>query len=268
MSASAVLDALVARYLTTDERVALEVAGYRRSVRLPDRPALLVVDVTYGFCGPSGSAIKDVVERYPLASGEAAWRAVPNVALLIEAARERDLPIVFTRPHRPGDRGPAGRWGDTNVRHLDGPDDSYDLVAEIGPRETDLVLAKDAPSAFFGTSLRSWLTTLDCDGVVICGGTTSGCVRATAVDAFSHGLRTTVVPDACFDRVSASHDVALFDLALKYATLLPTDQTLVELPYRDLRTAPAVGEMRSVPPPGDGPKADVRLGGPHPGSNV
>jgi maleamate amidohydrolase len=268
MSMVSVLDGLAARYLADVERAALDVAGYRSSVRLPDRPALLVVDVTYGFCGPSGSVLADVVQRYPLASGESAWRAVPNVARLVAGARERDVPIVFTRPHRPSERRPVGRWGDTNARHREGPEDAYDLVAEIDARATDLVLEKEAPSAFFGTSLRTWLTAVDCDGVVICGGTTSGCVRATAVDAFSHGLRTTVVADACFDRVTVSHDIALFDLGLKYASLLPTDQLLVELPHRDLRSALAGGGTGSAPPTGAGLTAVGRTARPHPGSNV
>jgi maleamate amidohydrolase len=269
MTAPSVLEGLAARYLDDVERAALDVAGYRRSVQLPDRPALLVIDVTYGFCGPAGKTLGDAVQRYPLSSGESAWRAVPNVARLVAGARARGLPIVFTRPHRPTAQRLVGRWGDTNTRHLERPADSHDFVAEIGWLETDLVLEKDSPSAFFGTSLRAWLTTADCDGVVICGGTTSGCVRATAVDAFSHGLRTTVVSDACFDRVAVSHDVSLFDLGLKYASLLPTDQLLVELPnHHDLRAANADGGHEPGRSSTAGRTAVARTDGPQPGQNV
>ncbi len=236
------------RYLDDAERSALALAGYRSSGTPPQRPALLVVDVTYGFCGPPDLALGEAVQHYPLASGESAWRAVPRVAQLVLAARELSLPIVFTRPHLPSPHRLSVRWGDTNTRHLDRPADAHDIVREVGALESDLMLDKDAPSAFFGTPLRTWLTSLDRDGVIICGGTTSGCVRATAVDAFSHGLRTTVVPDACFDRVTISHEVALFDLGLKYASLIPVQQLLAALRgSHDLRTADAVGETDHGP---------------------
>nr|WP_246087038.1 isochorismatase family protein [Nocardioides humi] len=86
-----------------------------------------------------------------------------------------------------------------------------------GPREDEIVLEKPKPSAFFATTLLARLIERGVDSVVICGGTTSGCVRATAVDAFSYDLRTVVVADATFDRLELSHAASLLDLSAKYA---------------------------------------------------
>ena len=88
------------------------------------------------------------------------------------------------------------------------------------------MLKKDKPSAFFGTPLLSYLVLLGCDGVIVTGTTTSGCVRATVLDAFSHNYRVTVVEDACFDRSQASHAISLCDMHAKYADVRPATDTL------------------------------------------
>lgn len=204
-------------YLDDREWEALASAGYGGSSGLGDRPALLVVDVTYGFCGPRGRSLLEAVATHPLASGESAWLAVPAIRQTVDAARNADVPIVFTRPVEPGRSAGSSRWDDKNRRQQAAPPDAFDLVADAGHSAGDIVLEKEAPSAFFGSPLLRWLTGWGCDSVVVCGGTTSGCVRATVVDAFSANLRVTVGADACFDRVRASHEVGMFDMGLKYA---------------------------------------------------
>ena len=94
---------------------------------------------------------------------------------------------------------------------------------------SDLIIGKQKPSAFFGTPLQSHLTLLGCDSLVIAGGTTSGCVRATVVDAFSANYRVAVVADACFDRNQTSHAVSMVDMSAKYADILSTDEILAAL---------------------------------------
>lgn len=202
------------------ERAALERAGYRGTVGLGHRSALLVVDVTYAFCGPSpGLPLGEAVVTHPNASGRVAWEAVARIGELVALAREVGWPLVFTRPGDPG----GVRWADKQQRGGDVPEDAHEVVPATGfvPGE-DTLVDKPAPSAFFATDVAERLAALEVDGVVVCGGVTSGCVRATAVDAFSHGLRTTVVADATFDRLVVSHQVALFDLALKYADVCTT----------------------------------------------
>jgi maleamate amidohydrolase len=206
------------RYLDATEREALVTAGYGGHSGLGTCPALLVVDVTFGFCGPPRSTLLDAVKTHPLASGESAWRAVASVQELVAAARRHGLPVVFTRPAAPGaGRLARTRWDDKNRRQQEAPADAFDLVPETGVRPDDVVLEKEGPSAFFGTPLTRWLTGWRCDSLIVCGGTTSGCVRATVVDAFSWNLKVAVAADACFDRVRISHETALFDMGLKYA---------------------------------------------------
>lgn len=209
-------------YLDAVEREALRVAGYGGSSGLGTHPALLVVDVTFGFCGPRDRSLLETVETHPLASGDTAWEAVPAIGELVGAARCARLPVVFTRPAAPR-RGSVrtSRWDDKNRRQQTAPADAFDLVPSTGFAPDDLVLEKEAPSAFFGTPLSRWLSGWGCDSVIVCGGTTSGCVRATVVDAFSSNLRVTVGADACFDRVRASHEIGLFDMGLKYADVRP-----------------------------------------------
>ena len=212
--------------LTDEERRGLKNAGYVGSSR-PSKArtwALLVVDVTWGFCGRAqDTSLQDATEVYPHASGAAAWAAIPNIRSLVGAARASHVPSVFTRPARPHERpATATSWEGKNQRQRDVPDDAFDLIPELGARPDDLVLPKQAPSAFFGTPLRRWLTSWGVDGVVVCGGTTSGCVRATVVDAFSHDLAVEVAADATFDRVDISHRVTLLDAELKYASVRAT----------------------------------------------
>lgn len=221
------------RYLDESEWEALASAGYGGSSGLGDRPALLVVDVTYGFCGPRGRSLPEAVETHPLASGATAWLAVPAIREMVDAGRNADVPVVFTRPVEPGRSAGSSRWDDKNRRQQAAPPDAFDLVADAGYSPSDIVLEKEAPSAFFGSPLLRWLTGWGCDSVVVCGGTTSGCVRATVVDAFSANLRVTVGADGCFDRVRASHEIGLFDMGLKYADVRTAADIVEALTARD-----------------------------------
>lgn len=217
-------------HLSDEERQALGIAGYGGRSGLGARPVLLVVDLTVGFCGQPGDSLVEAVARYPHASGPAAWRAVPEVRALVESARKSEVPVVFTRPTPPSmSSAPTNRWDDKNDRQQDLPNDAYDIVADSGFGPDDLLLNKEEPSAFGGSPLARWLIGLGCDSVIVAGCTTSGCVRATVVDAFSLNLRVTVAGDACFDRVRVSHEAGLFDMDLKYADVLGTSDIIAAL---------------------------------------
>jgi maleamate amidohydrolase len=86
------------------------------------------------------------------------------------------------------------------------------------------VITKTSPSVFFGTPLDAYLNALDVDSIIVCGTTTSGCIRATTVDGFARNLRVAVAEEACFDRGEVSHAIALFDLNAKYADVMRTDE--------------------------------------------
>jgi nicotinamidase-related amidase len=99
-------------------------------------------------------------------------------------------------------------------------------VAEIAPQPRDIVICKQKPSVFFGTPLASFLTLLGADSLIVTGTTTSGCVRATVIDAFSHNYRVSVVEEGCFDRSQASHAINLCDMHAKYADIVKLDEAL------------------------------------------
>lgn len=109
------------------------------------------------------------------------------------------------------------------------PARGYEFVEEIAPRQTDIVIPKKQASAFFGTSLASYLIGLKVDTLILTGCTTSGCVRASAVDGCQLNFKIVVPEDAVFDRSPTSHAVNLFDMASKYADVMPTADLLMRL---------------------------------------
>ena len=187
-------------------------------------PALLVVDVVESFVGPD-VPVAEAQKECVTACGENAWRAVERIAPLLEAFRRRRLPIAFSTlgalPPGPGGAGRPPR-SSTSWR----PDV---VVAPLTPAGGELVVSKVRPSAFFGTPLMTWLTTCRVDQVVVVGGATSGCIRATAVDACSYGLDVLLPEDGCFDRVRTSHVVTLTDLDVKYGRIVRTSEILERL---------------------------------------
>ena len=191
-------------------------AGFGQSLPFGDTPALLIVDVCIGY----------FVDGSPLRLDADAMLA--NSVRLAAAARAAAAPVVFTRvEYAPG--GADGGWFYRKLGALSCWDRGNPLAAfhpDLTPAPADLVVTKQYPSAFFGTSLAATLNTARVDTVLVCGLSTSGCVRATALDALCHGFRPFVVRDACADRSPATHDQNLFDLQSKYAEVLDTARAI------------------------------------------
>jgi nicotinamidase-related amidase len=214
-------------YLSEQDRLVMAKAGYGSRGRRGVRPALLVIDVTYAFCGDRPEPVLESIKRWRNSSGEAAWAAVAHVRELLDGARAAGAPVIYTRGL--GATVPSGRWADKNTRAREDHDDHHEILREIAPRDGEPVLRKAKPSGFFGTPLASLLVDAGADSLIVCGGTTSGCVRATVVDGFSYNYPVAVAADACFDRVEASHWIGLFDMEMKYADVLPTADVLTHL---------------------------------------
>jgi isochorismate hydrolase len=100
------------------------------------------------------------------------------------------------------------------------------IVEEIAPQQGDIIVRKQKPSAFFGTPLISMLNEVLADSVLVTGTTTSGCVRASVIDAFSYNLKVSVIEECVFDRGQASHKINLFDMAMKYADVIPLKEAI------------------------------------------
>lgn len=217
-------------FLTDRDRAVFDAAGLGPRGGFGTRPVVVVVDVTYNFCGDRPEPVLESIARWRNSCGAEAWDAIGHIRMLVDAAHTARLPVVFTTgmDYRP-DGFDAGRWADKNARFGEvSTDDDAErrrrigntVVEPIAPEARDLVLAKAKPSAFFGTLLPSHLTALRADSLIVCGTTTSGCVRSTVVDAFSHNYRVSVVEECTFDRGQASHHMSLFDMAQKYADVV------------------------------------------------
>ena len=200
-------------------------AGFGKPSGLGKRPALLVIDVQYRTVGSTPKPILEAIKEYPTATGELGWRAVPRIAELIAAFRSKGLPVLYPCVAPKGEHD-SGGFGTKAPGVLTIPAKGYEFVREIAPQKGDLVLPKAHASAFFGTALASYLVHLRADSVVLAGCTTSGCVRATAVDACQLTYPVLIPEECVYDRSTVSHAVNLFDLASKYADVMPLAQAL------------------------------------------
>lgn len=216
-----------------EDREIYELAGFGHSDGLGDRPALLVIDVQYRTLGDRPVPIRQAIkEMYPTACGEVGWRAAERIKDLIEQARKAEIPVIYPSV-APKTSRDAGRFGAINPDIASIPAKGYDFPDWVAPRDGELVIPKRHASAFFGTPLVSHLIDQSIDTVIITGCTTSGCVRATAVDSFSHNYHTAVVSDAVYDRSQMSHQVSLYEMNQKYADVVETEHVLsylAELP--------------------------------------
>ena len=212
--------------LSAEDRWVMEHSGYGKPQGLADRPVLMVIDATYGFVGLDND-FRRSLEVYPAGVGQAAWQAVSCIQRLLDAFRGLGFPVVFTRPKRTADLPGSVRRGkrDRTVTKRG----SNEIIDELAPIARELQIEKPAPSAFFQTGLSDFIEENQAGGVVLTGFTTSGCVRASAVDAFSRGLMVTVPTDAVADRLSLSHWVSLLDINFKYGDVITTEEVLHRL---------------------------------------
>jgi len=215
------------KFLTDQDKAVMRAAGYGARGGYGQRPALLVIDVTYGFTGDRPEPILDSIKRWSSSCGAASWDAIPVIQRLIAAFRAKRLPVIYTAHGYRPDNWDAGGWQWKNTRMDEeggsNQPEGYDfngIVAELAPAPQDILIVKQKPSAFYGTNLAAYLNLLGADSVVVVGTTTSGCVRATVLDAFSNNIRSTVIEDGCFDRCEASHAINLFDMDAKYADVV------------------------------------------------
>lgn len=204
-------------------------AGLGAAAPAGERPALLVIDIQYRTLGHGPLPLRDSMQaHYPSSCGEWGWKVVDRVAPLIRAARDSDVPVIY--PHIPaGAGGRRGSMGRKAPGLLSEESRAYEFPGAISPGDGDLLVPKVHASAFAGTTLTGHLIELGVDSLILVGCTTSGCVRATAVDASSLNFGCIVVEDCVYDRSGLSHSVNLFDMESKYANVLPADQVVREL---------------------------------------
>lgn len=229
--------------LTPEEQQIAAAAGYGKRIGWGSRPAVLVVDATYGFCGRTQKPILESIAEQRRSCGEFAWQAVDHVAALIRQARLSGAPVIFSAMEDPvSPEYEPGLWGAKNRRGAEDKGGAPDpekgenqIVREIAPLPGEMVFSKNKPSLFFGTGLLPYLIGRKIDSLIICGGTSSGCVYATAVDGFSHNFKVAVVADASFDRIQTAHWVFLVDIDLKYGDVTTSAAAIEHLKSVNLK---------------------------------
>lgn len=202
-------------------------AGMGGNLGFGEKPAVVVVDMSYGFAD----------SRYPLGSSEMGVPTTKAIRSLLDAARDKNLPIFFTTGIEPVSPAQRGLWKTTENKPLEpGLPDKNEIVEELSPLPGEVVIQKLHPSAFFGTSLVDLLIFHGVDTLIVTGMVTSGCVRATVVDAFSYNYKV-VLPEECSgDRAVVSHKVSLFDMHMKYADVVPLQVVLDRLAALPIRS--------------------------------
>jgi maleamate amidohydrolase len=190
-----------------------------QNITLGSRPAVLVVDFSCGFTDPECTLGSDLTGQ------------VQATKRLLDAARAKGLPVLFTTIGYEPSLKDGGLWlqkvpslGDLQVGgHW------VEIDARLEPREDETIVLKKGASAFFGTNLASILISQRVDSVVLCGATTSGCIRATAIDLLQYGYPTIVPRECVGDRAQAPHEANLFDINAKYADVVSADEALAYL---------------------------------------
>lgn len=192
---------------------------YGNRIGFGQKPALLLIDFVEAYFDKTCDLYADVED------------ALASAMRMVEAARRAGIPVIYTNVvyHTSGFNG--GRFFEKAkpLRHMVAGSPMGAWANGLAPREDELVISKQYPSAFFGTSLASTLTAAGIDSVLLTGLTTSGCVRASCVDACSHGFIPIVVEEACGDRHDAPHQANLFDMNAKYADVVKEHEAIAYL---------------------------------------
>jgi len=197
---------------------------YRREVHVGRNPAVLAIDLYNKAYQGGNRPLREVNRRYPGSCGENAWKAIEPTQALLAAARRAGLPVIYTTRHADTDgvRSTHRRMGKE-------AEELYHIKEELTPLFGELVIYKERASGFFGTPLIAHLRKIGADSLIILGESTSGCVRASTVDAYSYGFHTVVVEECTYDRSMLSHKVNLFDLHHKYADVMHLDEVIEHL---------------------------------------
>jgi len=207
--------------------------------KLGHRPAVVVIDVNYSFVGSHPMSIEKAIEEYRTSCGDIGWEAIPYIRELTDTAREVGVPIFYsTAISTPYNRGSAERgigWAQEPGRPAKHTKSAADIqkqiegnkiVAELDMQPGDFLIEKTGASVFLGTPLVSQLIDLGVDTVILCGTTTSGCVRATAVEASNYNFHAAIVEECTFDRFEISHKISLMDVHAKYGRVMSQREVL------------------------------------------
>ena len=223
------------KFLTEQDRAHVD-AYPRTSVGFGKKPALLLIDLYRAVFGDKPEPLMEAVKTWPSSCGMAGWNSLPHIQKLLAAARAAKIPVVhitmladsgmlswFDAAHRDTLKAASGP---VDPAILDRKKRSPEIIDEVAPVAGEIVLRKTAPSSFWGTPLAGHLNFLGVDTLIVAGESTSGCVRASVVEAAAYRYRVQVVEECVFDRHEATHALNLFDMHMKYADVIPLAEAL------------------------------------------
>jgi maleamate amidohydrolase len=219
------------RYLGPEDRAILARGRFGRRMGFGKRPAIVAIDCQRYMVGIRGETGR---ERYPSSCGDIGWQAVDRIGALLDAGRSAGIPVFLTRFALSEDGSDIGVYrlkrdfmkrDDWCIEGTEGAE----LLPEVGPKPGDTVFVKKKPSGFLGTPLLSYLIDREVDTVIVVGGATSNCVRATVFDSSSYNFRTIVPYDSVFDRLQISHAISLFDMDRQFADVMSTQDVIDEI---------------------------------------
>ncbi|MEX0827648.1 MAG: isochorismatase family protein [Haliea sp.] len=199
-----------------------------REVKVGPSPALLAVDLYERVYQGGPVPVAEAAKEYPHSCGEHAWAAIEPTVQLFEAARAAGLPIFYSTDDPAPDVRPPHFWT-TRAKAPVIKAEDFEIRPEWKPQSGDVVIRKQRASAFYGTPLVAHLNAIGIRTLIMCGESTSGCLRASAVEAQENGYHVVVVEECCFDRNIVSHKVNLFDLHHKYADVMHLDEVVTHL---------------------------------------
>ena len=202
-----------------DESAIYKKQGMGNPLGFGKKAALVVVDFVNGFNDPE------------VFGGGNIPQAIAATKVLLEAARRNNVPIAFTRIIYQKDGSDAGVFAEKapKLKTLTIDNPLSQVVPDLEPRDGEFIVDKTDASSFHGTGFGAWLTYHHVDTLIVTGATTSGCVRATVVDACAHNYRPIVPRDCVGDRAIGPHDASLFDMGQKYADVLASNEVIAEI---------------------------------------
>lgn len=205
----------------SDEQAERVYAAARIGLNLArgSRPAVLIVDFSCGFTDPASPLGADLTPQ------------VEATKRLLHAARAKGLPVIFTTIGFEPSLKDAGLWLQKMpaLAELQIGGRWVDIDPRLEPRRNETIVLKKGASAFFGTNLPAILVTAQADSAILCGASTSGCIRASAIDLMQHGYPTLLPRECVGDRARAPHEANLFDIGAKYADVVSLEETLAHI---------------------------------------
>ena len=212
--------------IAADEREIYDTFFARKVKGVGPKPALIAIDLYNKVYAGGPGPVVEINRKHRGACGDYAWNAIEPTKRLFAAARAAGCPVIYTTS------ASNTRVSATNRQRTgreDEPADSWDIKDDFAPQPQDLIIRKERASGFFGTPMLAHLNRMGVESIIMIGESTSGCLRASTVDAFSYGYHVVVAEECCFDRSLTSHKIALFDLHHKYADVCHVDEIIAQL---------------------------------------